>query len=421
MGGEAAATAPGKAPRGRAFELYLAGATASWAGVAIADVLFLWLVFTRTGSTLALAYVAIAEALPAIAIGLPAGILADRYDRRNLLVLASVLQAAPAFLIALALGTVGFNLALVVALIVAFEVATVLWGPASTALLPTLVDSAALESANGLVQGLTAMASTLGAAGAAALLLVLRPSTTFVLDGAVFLLAGLVLGLVPSRRAVRAPAESPEPPQRLRRELAEVVAYLRAHRSLVALTVISIASGFFIEMFSPFLVVFTVRVLDDTAGLFGYLVAAYTAGFFLGSVGLGRSGVVAWYGRFLFAALTATGLLLAVLVSFPSLAAAVLVLGGIGVLLGLVVTGFGVLIQRTVPSALLGRYLGLDQTLVWATAPLGILAGGLLMGVEGTALTFGVAAAGLVGTGIAALLLRSVRSVGVEATVTAPA
>lgn len=414
-------TAPGRAARGRAFELYLSGATASWAGVAIADVLFLWLVFTRTGSTLALAYVAIAEALPAIAIGLPAGILADRYDRRSLLIIASLLQAAPAFLIALTLGTVGFSLPIVVLLIVAFEVATVLWGPASTALLPTLVDSAALESANGLVQGLTAMASTLGAAGAAALLLILRPATTFVLDGAVFLLAALVLAVISSKEASRSPTESPKPRSGLRRELAEVVAYLRAHRSLVALTGISIASGFFIEMFSPFLVVFTVRVLDDTAGLFGYLVAAYTAGFFLGSVGLGRSGVVAWYGRFLFAALTATGLLLAVLVSFPSLAAAVLVLAGIGALLGLVVTGFGVLIQRTVPSALLGRYLGLDQTLVWATAPLGILAGGVLMAVEGTPLTFGVAAAGLVGTGIVALLLRSVRSVGVSATEIAPA
>ncbi|MCI4350795.1 MAG: MFS transporter, partial [Thermoplasmata archaeon] len=67
--------------------MYVSGNTASWAGLGVADVLLLWLVFSETGSTIAVAAVGLAQAVPPIGVGFFAGVLADRYSRRRLLLL----------------------------------------------------------------------------------------------------------------------------------------------------------------------------------------------------------------------------------------------------------------------------------------------------------------------------------------------
>ena len=71
-----------------------------WAAQAISDagdgltmLTLLLLVNQLTGSTLALAAVAIALAIPPLTIGLVAGTYADRFDRRRIMITADVLRA----------------------------------------------------------------------------------------------------------------------------------------------------------------------------------------------------------------------------------------------------------------------------------------------------------------------------------------
>jgi MFS family permease len=395
----------------RRFGLYLAGTTASWAGLGIADVLLIWLVYNETGSTAAVTAVGVAEALPPMIVGFMAGVLADRYNRPLVLMVTAGLQAAVIGLVPVTLELVGFQLGTVLALVLALESVTVIFRPASTALLPDLVDSPALDEANALTQGFTSVASTAGAAGAAALLIVLGMIGSLEVNFVVFLVGAASLALIVGVHGPARAAVTPPVPRPLGRDLRDILGFLRQHEWLAPLTLISVAAGFFITMFSPFLVIYAVVALDQPSNIFGYLIGAYSAGFFAGSLLTPRLGIVRHYGLFLVVALLASGGALALLVLVPLLVPALVALAGLGLLMGLLLTAFVTLVQRTVPSELLGRYLGLEESLSWGIAPLGIVVGGILTLEVGIRTTYLIAAAGLMGVGVLALASGRIRRV----------
>jgi MFS family permease len=399
-------------PRNRNFGLYLAGNVASWAGLGVADVLLLWLVYARTDSVIDVAFLGIVEALPPIAIGLFAGVLADRYDRRRIIVWTTAMQGVVLGLILLSIRMFGFQLGLALVLVVGLETVTVVFRPASTAILPSLVRSESLDNANALTEAATSVATTVGSAGAAVLLILVGTDASFGVNIGIFAVGALLLWLMASEYARSPDAPPGRRPPSFRRDLVEAVRFLRDRPALLELTAVTVAAGFFVTIFSPFLVVYTVQELNRPASWFGYLLGGYTGGFFVGSLLVPRLRVVRFYGRSFALAMLLGGGLLATLVVLPSFLLALLSLGALGALLGVVITGFVTLAQRIVPSELLGRYLGLDEMLTWTVAPLGIVAGGLLTQALGIRVSFAVSAVGLVGVGVVSLLRAGVRSIG---------
>ena len=414
VGGE---TVPGVPTRfapigGPRYWAYWAGSMASWGGLAMADVLLLFLVFDETHSAIPVAYVGLAAAIPALAIGLPAGALADRYDRRRLLWLTAVLQAAFFAAIPLSLLAIGFNLPVVLAFTVALEAATAVFRPSANAILPSLVDSDSLDLANGVVQASTSVAASAGAAVAAFLIVVVGLYVGFGLTVAIFAIGGIML----VRLEIRGPAQAPrlplQPQTSLLKEIRSGFEYVIAHRGLAELIAISVAMGFFVSMFSPFLVVYTRNALHVVAGAFGYLLATYGVGFVAGSLAVARLPVVRHFGRMLMAGVCACGLLVGALVAFPSFPVALTVLALLGVLFGSLFTGFIILVQRVVPPGLQGRYFSIDDTAGLVMTPAGIFVGGLVTVYFGIGITYAVVAAGLVVTGLVVLALRDLRGFG---------
>jgi MFS family permease len=408
VGGRPAGPGPLSEP---SFRFYVGGNTASWAGLGIADVLLLWLVFSETGSTLAVAAVGLAQAAPPIAMGFFAGVLADRYSRKRLLLLTTLAQAAVMAVLPITLGAFGFRLWVVLGLTVALETATVVFRPSASAILPSLVRSDALDGANAVTESFTSVAATVGSAAAAVLLVAVGRTGSFVFDFGVFALAALLLTAITIAPSPSAPRARPAPRPVLREEFREVWQFLRGHRWLWQLTLVSVAASFFVTMFSPYRVVYTATVLGLAPDLFGYLIGSYSAGYFVGSLLAGRLKVSRVYGAFFILALIGSGGLVGGLVLVPFLATALIALWAIGTLMGLVTTGFITLVQRTVPSQLLGRFLGLDETLTWTIAPFGVIAGGLIAQTLGVRVGFAIAAVGLVAVGLVALGSRSIRSV----------
>src|SRR5215207_6406329 len=100
---------------------------------------FGWLVYDLTHSALALGLVGLATFLPAIALALVTGHVADRFDRRLIVAACHALNAlAAAGLLAVA-WTGGGVVAPIYLLAVLFGVARAFAGPASQALVPGLV------------------------------------------------------------------------------------------------------------------------------------------------------------------------------------------------------------------------------------------------------------------------------------------
>lgn len=133
-----AAHDPYAALRLPAFWLYASGWLVSVIGEQIMEVAVGWDVFRRTGSMMALGWVGLIAALPVIVLALPAGHLADRWDRRRILLCTQLVIAACAVgLMWAELHHAG--IAVMYGLIGLMASAKATGGPARASLLPMLL------------------------------------------------------------------------------------------------------------------------------------------------------------------------------------------------------------------------------------------------------------------------------------------
>jgi MFS family permease len=123
----------------RDFRFYSAARLAGIMGAEAQTVGVAWQVYQITHSALALGYTGLALFLPGLFFVLPAGHVADRYDRRTIILICYSVQAfATAALLWLALHG-AHNIWVIYAILFVIGTGRCFSGPASSALVPTLV------------------------------------------------------------------------------------------------------------------------------------------------------------------------------------------------------------------------------------------------------------------------------------------
>ena len=216
------------------------------------------LVFQLTGSTLGTAYAFLIELAPYILLAPVAGVLADRLDRRRLLVGLSLAQAAA--LVPLLLWP---HLPVVFTVIAVEAALAALFDPAKNALLPTLVGPDDLVSANSLV-GLNQNLGRLIGAPLGGLLLAVGDLRAIVAADAVSFLLAVVL--IAGARVAAAATTVPERPA-----ADGPTGHPFTRRSvsvgLLVTGAASVAQGVFVVLY----VVFVARVLHGDAAETGLL------------------------------------------------------------------------------------------------------------------------------------------------------
>ena len=188
--------------RHRSFRLLWAGMTISLLGDGIFLVALAWQTYELWNAPAALAVVGIAMTVPTVAFLLPAGVLSDRLDRRNIMLVADGLRlAAVAVLAGLAL-THALRLWELVVLVAAYGVGTAFFTPAFEAMVPTLLPAEDLPSANSLDQFVRPIAARLaGPAIGGALIAAVGAGAAFAVDTLSFVgsLVALLMLAAPGR------------------------------------------------------------------------------------------------------------------------------------------------------------------------------------------------------------------------------
>ncbi|NQU41395.1 MAG: MFS transporter [Lentisphaerae bacterium] len=149
--------------RAPGFGRYSLGSLLVHIGAAAQSVAIGWEIYQRTDSALALGLVGLVQALPMLLLTLPAGYLADIYDRRRLMTLG----LAGTTLTSLALAAFSLTRGSIPAmfLLLFFDSAFHrLASPAGTALVPLLVPASSLESAIKWRSSMFHLASVIGPA-----------------------------------------------------------------------------------------------------------------------------------------------------------------------------------------------------------------------------------------------------------------
>jgi MFS family permease len=354
----------------------LAG-VASLLGTAVADLCLTWLIFTSTGSALDVGYFGASALIGGVAFSLVGGTLADRHDRRRLMVAADLGRAAAVGALFVDLELFGFQLGAV--LVAAFVLAALntLFQPAEQAAIPQLVAGPEVGAANAVVRSSRGAAGFVGAAVGGVVLVAAGPAVGVGVNVVTFtasalLLWGLVLPATPG-------AGSEERPSLLR-ETREGMAYLRRELGLLLLTISATFLNFFQVIVGAFLVVYVTLLLHGSALLFGGVVGAELLGSMLGAYLAARVRSEHWAGKAWVYAYGVGGgicaLLLGLVPPLPVVLAVVFLLGLLGTFAG---TSWLTAAQRYVPTEMQGRYFGIDNLGSIAILPVGLLAGGWLI------------------------------------------
>ena len=358
------------------FRVFAAG-VGSVTGSAIASVCFVWFVYARTGSAFAIALLGISGLAASLAFSVFGGAWVDRADRRRLMILSDLVRAAAVALVVLDLKLRGFDFAGILAANFVIGAFTVVFNPAEQSLVPSLVPSALVADANGLVRSSRSVAQFVGAAVAGALIVAVGPIAGIAVNAATFALSGaLLLGIRGAPPALRPSAG----PREYAADIAAGFRWLYRATGLFQLTLSATIFNFCSALVGTFLVVYATVVLHGSALVFAALLAAEVAGAAVGALLVGRTGAARRAGRvWVLAYGVASGAVAVGLVVVPTAPVAIAALFALGLLGGFAGTAWLTVAQLIVPREMQGRYFGIDNLGSVAIIPVAQIGGALLI------------------------------------------
>lgn len=383
-----------------------------WLGQAISQLgdafyyfAFMFMVKKVTGSDAMVGYVAALETLPFLLIGPYAGVLADRIDRRRIMLLSDVLSAGALLSFGLATCVNGspplWSLFVTPAILSSVRA---FFMPAKNAAIPALVPGDKLMAANALsmaTQNFMFLIS-LGVAGTIVSALYAISKETFLLTVTAvntfsFLLSAYFIARLPRIAPDRTHATEAHPWL----DLKEGLRYLKRRPELTMLISLGGIVGLFV---SPFFVIY-IAANDAWFGgrpeflawcEFGFFAGMIVASSWVGKLNLQRPGVGYVWGSVL------VGLTIALMAFSKVTWLFVLwnVVAGLGLPFAQIPTS--TYLQASVPDAFRGRVTSVLTTVSMGVMPIGQLMGGLLVQNVGLVASFlimglGIMAAGAIG------------------------
>jgi MFS family permease len=313
-----------------------------------------------TGSAVSVAALIVAQEVPFGIASLIGGVLADRFDRRRLMVVCDVARTL------LCLGFLLVNdpsmMWLAYLLLAVISSFSAVFDPASSAALPNLVEPRELGPANALSGSLWGTMLAVGAALGGIVAAALGRDAAFLIDASSFAVSGLLIARI--RRPFSA-ERTEEPEANVIRATVETVRYARRDHRVLALVTVKAGFGIAAGVIALIAVFAHEEFGAGDAGI-GALMAGRGVGALIGPF-LGR-----WLAgpqdRRLFGAigvaLAVFGLGYATLGVMPSLFAAAVAVGiaHLGGGAQWTLSSYG--LQRLVPDRIRGRIFAFDFTLI---------------------------------------------------------
>ncbi len=370
-----------RALHNRNFTLLLIGqfghSAASWAETVTRS----WLIWQLTGSATLVAVVNMLRAIPMLLFGLFAGVLADRFDKRKILIVCKTITLINYLILATLIATGAIQVwhvllsAFLMGCSMSFE------QPARTALIPSLVGKDELSNAVALNSAAMNVTRILGAAVAGLLIAPLGISGVYYTSAGVYVLT-LICTIIMRVPPVIA---------RMSRistwaDLGETFQYVYKEKAILALVLLALIPMVIGQPYMTLMPIFADEVLHAGASGYGWLQAAAGAGAFLVTLLIATLGRVPRKGFFVLAGTFGFG---AFLIGFSQSNWFPLSLV-LMVFVGLASTAFRVLINISLleiaPPEMHGRVMSV-YTLDRGLVPLGTMIVGPLADVVGAPVT----------------------------------
>jgi MFS family permease len=375
------------------------GQGTSFVGDAVSMVALVVLVVEITGSASAVGGALVARLLPTIASPL-AGVLADRVDRRIVLVASDLARAV------LVLGLVfARDLATIYILVFLMGLARTVFNPTVRAAFPSVVGGGDLTRANALISGTFSVSETAGPALGGLLVATVSVDAAFVLDAVTYLISAVMLALTPLARPQRE-----EDSAGFGEDLKAGFTYLGGARVPLAIVLGAFLTVLTINITIPAEVFLARETFKAGNAGYGLLVGLYGGGMVLGSALMAALGDRVRLLAFYFVGVFVSALALVGVGLSPAFVFALGALMVAGVANGTENVTTDTILQKSVPDAFLGRvfsvrFLGFSIGEVFAYGM-----GGAIVDASGARFTYLLAGAATAAAGLAILVFLVVAS-----------
>ncbi len=363
-----------RALRHRNYRLFFSGQIVSFLGTWMHNTAQGWLVYDLTGSSAWLGVIGFLSFAPFSIFALWGGSIADRYDKRRMILITQTLSLFLAFGYALLVWSEWITIYLIAGLAFALGIANAFDTPARQAFVIDLVGKEDLSNGIALNSAMFNTARLLGPACAGIVIARFGVAWCLFANALSFIPAVVTLGMIKTPASTK-PRSTTAP---LWHAIREILQYLRAQRTIFGLLLLVGITTIFGWSFVVVLPVFAKDLLGGGAALLGKLLSASGFGALMGAIA-----VASLSGRFAVRRLMFSGL------TIFTVALSLFALSRLAWLsmLALMLAGFGLImfyvncnstLQKRVPDALRGRVMGIYVMCFGGLMPIGSLQTGMV-------------------------------------------
>ena len=365
----------------RNFRLLWLGALTSSIGTWMQKVAQAWLIVTLTGSSSAfyLGLDSFAGELPILLFTLIGGVVADRRDRRHMMLTSQVVQMTVAFILAALVITGAIKVWMVVTLSFISGCGQAFGGPAYQSLIPTLVGKEHLPNAVALNSIQFNLARVIGPIVAGVTLASFGMVACFGLNGISFL---FVIAAILALRDVHVP---PMATESMVAQMKGGLRYVRHSYNLKAVMLLGFTGAFLGLPLLTFLPVIVKDVFQQDVGFYSRLMTFSGAGAVTGALIVAYIGKHRHIGRLMLIFLGSFGVAMALFSLSRTTAVSAVLLFVAGALLVMCFSLTTSLAQLLAPPELRGRVVSIYMLAFRGGSPLGGLASGWLVTQVGSA------------------------------------
>lgn len=332
-----------------------------------------WLIYRLTHSAFLLALDQFLAGIPIFLFSLIGGVVADRVERRKILLMSQYVQMACATILTVLVGTGTVRVWEILCLSFFAGLAQAFGGPAYQALIPTLVDRDDMPNAIALNSIQFNMAVTIGPALAGQALAKLGETWCFGLNAVSFLAPIVSLSIISARFLPAATTES------MFSSLKQGIKFLRKQGSMEALTVLAFLMTMLSMPTRTYFPVFVKDIFRRGPETYGNLLSLMGVGSICGSLFVAAKGNMRNKGAFALGGLISLGLGISVFSLSKSLRLSYLMLLVVGASMMAVFATVTSLVQLITTNEMRGRVMSVYNCAFRGGMPAGNLISGWLV------------------------------------------
>jgi MFS family permease len=382
--------------RHRNFQLFFSGQLISLIGTWMQNVAQSWLVYRLTGSSLLLGIVSFAGQIPVFPMAPFAGMMADRWDRRTIVIVTQTASMILAFILAALTLTKRITVWEIVLLAALLGIVNAFDIPARQSFLVEMVGRGDLMNAIALNSSMFNGARIIGPGIAGILVAGIGEGWCFFANAVSYIavIAGLFMMKIPPRQTERA----------IKSAFAHIAEGFRFVRKTAPIRALLLTLGLVSLVGMPYTVlmpVFAKNVLHGDARTLGVLGSAAGVGALIGALTLASRTRVDGLGRWVWMACASFGSFLVLFSLSHWYAVSALLLVPVGFSLMTQMGATNTLVQSMVPDRLRGRTMAVYSMMFMGMAPLGSILAGAAADRIGAPMTVALGGAISIATAIA--------------------